>query len=345
MCRKRSKKKKQKEEKKETVVKRTEPMEYYFAWWNVENLFDVEDYEHRTDKLKRAIGKEVTGWTAEILDKKLVQLAEIITGMNDSKGPDLLGVCEVENENVLKKLVAKLQIEGRDYQVAHNDCADKRGIDVAFIFDGNKLVKGLDFAHVVMKRVATRDIYQVNFSCKESEKEFVVIGNHWPSRRPSPLETEPYRIVAAETLAYWNFRIHQIKGDKIPVIVMGDFNDEPFNRSITDYMLGSASELKVLNARKDKPRLFNLMWEEMGKGIGTYYYEHFTMLDQFLVSKGLLHEDSDFTVLKNSVEIISPDKMKEGQYGKPIRFGRPKSKLNEKGYSDHFPIGMKIIVK
>ena len=65
-------------------------MEYYFAWWNVENLFDIENYEHRSDKLKRTIKNELKGWTEEILDKKLTQLADIIHSMNQGKGPDLL---------------------------------------------------------------------------------------------------------------------------------------------------------------------------------------------------------------------------------------------------------------
>ena len=50
-------------------------------------------------------------------------------------------------------------------------------------------------------------------------------------------------------------------------------------------------------------------------------------------------------LLKESIEIISEDKMKEGDYGKPIRFGRPSKNMNENGYSDHFPIGMKILEK
>ena len=223
-------------------------MEFYFAWWNVENLFDVENYEKRTDKLKRTIKNELKGWNDEILDKKLTQLASIINEMNDKKGPDLLGVCEVENDNVLDKLVSKINGSNRDYKLAHNDCEDKRGVDVAFIYDGKKFEKGLDFSHVVMKRVATRDIYQVNFKLIDMDKEIIVIGNHWPARGGGVLESEPYRIVAGETLAYWNYRIHQIKGDDVPIIVMGDFNDEPFNRSLTDYALSTSSKLKVINA-------------------------------------------------------------------------------------------------
>ncbi|MHA1212787.1 MAG: endonuclease/exonuclease/phosphatase family protein [Candidatus Heimdallarchaeota archaeon] len=316
---------------------------YYIAWWNVENLFDSENYKDRSDKLKRTLGNEIKGWNDLILNKKLRQLADVIESMNNDKGPDLIGLCEVENEHVLKKLIKKIKVKDRDYQVAHHDCSDNRGVDVAMIYDANRLEKGLDFSHVIMKRVATRDIYQVNFKTKPSNRDLIVIGNHWPARSAGVLESEPYRIVAGETLAYWNYRIHQIYGDDIGIIVMGDFNDEPFNRSLTDYALSTASEMKVLSATRKTPRLFNLMWNEMGKGIGTYYYQNFpTMLDQFLVSKSFLHEGGAFKVKKKSIDIIRHEKMQNGKYGIPRRFGRPSRTVDTKGYSDHFPIVMKI---
>ncbi|MHA1186400.1 MAG: endonuclease/exonuclease/phosphatase family protein [Candidatus Heimdallarchaeota archaeon] len=346
MCRKFSERRKKKAAEKKAEVRDTEQMtnsEYYIAWWNVENLFDIEGYEHRTDKLQRTLGGETKGWTAEILDKKLSQLADIINSMNENKGPDMLGVCEVENDNVLKKLAVKLNTNGRNYQLAHHDCSDKRGVDVAILYDGDIFEKGLEFSHVIMKRVATRDIYQVNFTTKVTEKPLVVIVNHWPARSAGTLESEPYRIVAGETLSYWNQRIHEIMGEHVAIIIMGDFNDEPFNRSLTNYALSSTSKVKVASARKTTPRLYNLMWTETSKGLGSYYYKgDFSLLDQFLVSKGFLTDEGLFTVDFDSVEIVNFDKMKEGKYGTPIRFGRPSKTVNLEGYSDHFPIGMKI---
>ncbi|MBN1330307.1 MAG: endonuclease/exonuclease/phosphatase [Candidatus Heimdallarchaeota archaeon] len=318
--------------------------EYYVAWWNVENLFDVEHYKERSDKLKRTIGNELKGWNEIVLSRKLHQLAEVIKNMNAKKGPDIIGMCEVENANVLNKLIDKIRMKTRDYQVAHHDCLDDRGVDVAFIYDANKIEKGLDFSHVIMKRVATRDIYQVNFTIKETGKSLILIGNHWPARSGGVLESEPYRIVAGETLAYWNSRISEIVGDLASIIVMGDFNDEPFNRSLTDYALSSNTEEKVINAQKSTPRLFNMMWKEMSKGIGTHYYQNFpTMLDQILVSKAFLVDKGDFFVKKKFVEIIREDKMIDGKYGIPKRFGRPSDKIDLNGYSDHYPVGIKIV--
>lgn len=82
------------------------PSTYYVAWSNLENLFDEENSPRRTQKLQRAIGADLAGWTAARRDRKISQLASVIGQMNDGASPDLLGVCEVENRFVLELLLA-----------------------------------------------------------------------------------------------------------------------------------------------------------------------------------------------------------------------------------------------
>ena len=91
--------------------------EYYLAWWNVQNLFDVEDCPTRPEWLQRRLRRELKGWTQEVLDQKLDQLAWVINQMNDDAGPDLIGMCEVENDNVLRQLVERMAKPGRDYRM------------------------------------------------------------------------------------------------------------------------------------------------------------------------------------------------------------------------------------
>ena len=138
-------------------------MDYYAASWNLENLFDVVDSPQRSDKLQRVLKNELKGWTADVLEKKLDQLAKVIRFMNNNKGPDLLGVCEVENRFVLELLVAKLADLNRPYKIAHDNSQDERGIDVAFIYDESKFIANEQFSHYIQKRTATRDLFQVNF--------------------------------------------------------------------------------------------------------------------------------------------------------------------------------------
>jgi hypothetical protein len=84
------------------------------------------------------------------------------------------------------------------------------------------------------------------------------------------------------------------------------------------------------------------MWPLMGQRIGTHYYDNFpNMLDQFLVSKGLLDDNASITLKPNSAEIIRhPDMTSTDEYESPIRFGRPSKTVNTSGFSDHYPISV-----
>lgn len=313
---------------------------YYIAFWNVENLFDVDRSPERPEWMQRALARELAGWDAEVLALKIGQLAHIIRQMNGGAGPDVLGVCEIENVRVLHQLIAALDLPGRDYDVAHADTADERGIDVAFLFDRAIFEKREQFSQVILKRNATRDLFQVTLGIRASGRELIVIGNHWPARSGGAYESEPYRILAAETLAYWHERIMAIKGANMPVLAMGDFNDEPFSRSLTEYALSSIQAAKVLNARS--PRFFNLMWPLHGQRLGTHYFDNFAnLLDQFLVSRPLLERGAPLRVDLESARVEAfPEMVSRGDYPAPRRFGRPSSGLDATGFSDHYPISV-----
>jgi hypothetical protein len=311
--------------------------EYFIAWWNVENLFDIEDSPDRSDKLQKLLKKELKGWDTQVLEKKLEQLSKIIHRMNDGKGPDILGVCEVENKNVMLQLKDKLNDVDHKYDVVHADTKDRRGIDVAFIYDKNKFEANEVFSHWIVKREATRDILQVNFKIKSTGKILVVIGNHWPSKLGGELTSDPYRMVAGETISYYHQRILEELGEDTSILAMGDFNDECFNRSITDYALSVNNKLKVLKAKN--PLFYNLMWSKITGDTGTHFYDSFQTIDQFWISKGILKE-KDILIKNDTLQIIQHDDMVTtgDVYKKPLRFGRPSDKLNINGYSDHFPI-------
>jgi hypothetical protein len=126
------------------------------AFWNLENLFDLNSSE-------TALIHEFTpdrGWTEEVLNMKIENLAQVIRALHDGQGPDLLGICEVENEPVAQKLIDKI---GRtDYQIAqYNDGPDIRGRDTCLIY--SKKIFRFIYAnsHNVYLRYPTRDIFHV----------------------------------------------------------------------------------------------------------------------------------------------------------------------------------------
>jgi hypothetical protein len=318
------------------------PSQYQIVFWNLENLFDIEDSPRRSDKLQRAIGKDIQGWTQALLDRKVNQLASIIRQMKGGNGPDMLGVCEVENEYVMHLLVQSLAPLGRNYAIVHHDTPDKRGIDVGFIYDANLFSAEEQFNHFVMRRTATRDLLQVNFRTAKN-RLLVVICNHWPSRSGGAEASAGYRAIAGETLAYFHQRILEVKGTETPVLAMGDFNDEPFDSSLVDYALSTRSRQKVVNAKI--PRFFNLMWHIAGQGLGTHYFDNFpNFLDQFLVNRNLVKENASIRALLDSVQIVRFTEMVgTGDYPVPIRFGGMGKDVNENGFSDHFPIAVTVV--
>ena len=226
---------------------------HHIYWWNLENLFDVEDSTSRPDWLVTKLHKELSGWNETILDRKISNLCDIIAQFNSGLGPDILGVCEIENEAVLMRLKTQLDLRlTRNYKILHKDTGDKRGIDIAFFYDEAKYHDDdRIFTLEIMKRHATRDLLQINLTTHNTDRELILVGNHWPSRIGGQYESEPYRIMVGEILSYWIDRIHEIKGRNIAIVVMGDFNDQPYDRSIVKYLGATNNRKRIENARNN----------------------------------------------------------------------------------------------
>jgi hypothetical protein len=312
----------------------------FIAFWNVENLFDIETAD-RPEKIKKMIQKDLDGWNEAILGTKLAQLSKVIRSMNGGAGPDLMGVCEVENRNVLEKLAGKIASDGgRTYQIAHADTSDNRGIDVAFLYDPAiaSTSPAEMFQHWIVKRYATRELFQVNFHI--DDKIIVLVGNHWPSRTAGQYESEPYRMTAGETLSYWIQRIKEELGDDVAIIALGDFNDEPFNRSIREYALSINNKKLVKNG--SNPYLLNLMWPLLTEGKGSHYYgSQWNMLDQIMISRGIVNGKSAWQQDGNA-QIEAVALMSYPKKAGPRRFGIKSTERDTEGFSDHYPVSIKL---
>ena len=145
-------------------------------------------------------------------------------------------------------------------------------------------------------------------------------------------------------MAYFHQRVLEVHGPETPVLVMGDFNDEPFDDSIVRHALGDRERKKVIGATS--PRLWNLMWPLLGQAKPSYYFGSTPhMIDQVLVNKNMAKADSPISVDAGSVEVAMFAEMFSAQsrYRAPIRFGGMGKTVNEGGYSDHFPIGFQVV--
>ena len=289
------------------------------------------------------VDKTVAALTTDGADfQHLVEVDTMILGALVERD----AVCEVENEKVLDLLAKKINLPNRTYTVLAHKSPDARGIDVSFLVDTNVITPSNSQHQVIIKRTATRDLFWATMTIKTTTRQFIAIANHWPSRTAGQYESQPFRMLTGETLSFIISGL--LDQDKnLPIIVMGDFNDEPFNRSMQEYARGTRDPGRVSKSKSG--HLLNLMWPLMqGNDPGTYLFgSDWNMLDQFLLSKGMIKNDSKVKVKKENgkdkVAIFKPSAM-IGSSGRPKRFGRPSrpSSFDNTGFSDHFPITAEI---
>jgi hypothetical protein len=338
---------------------------YLTAFWNLENFFAPEGYAEREPWLAAAMRSELRGWTPELFDRKASQLAVIIAQMKGGLGPDLLGVCEVENRFALQTLADKVNAmrPERNYQLVHVDAAhDQRGIDTAFLYDANVLAVNTAelFSHWVVQRTGTRDITQCTFITRAGN-ELVALANHWPSRSGGPGEgpeySQGFRCTAGETLGYWHDRIREVKGAGTAILAMGDFNDQPFDVSLARHAVAGRERGDVIRAQSAK--FYNLGWKLFNQQVtdhrgkareldGTLYFGgDACVFDQILVAKGLLTGPGKLKVNEASARIEAYPEMVDHRVTEgAMRFGLPRgdapTNTNTFGYSDHFPVSVLI---
>jgi len=315
------------------------------AFYNQENLFNaVDDPENDDAEFLPSAKKE---WTEERYEKKLFNMARVIRSMNDNSGPDIIGFCEVENQGVLEAMVAK-HLSDLKYQIVYKESPDNRGIDVGLIFKKDK------FTFLSMKsdtvilpdRYPTRSILSANLVTKSKDTLHLFV-NHWPSRRGGAEASEKNRVAAAQTLRQSVDGYYKNSG-KANIIIMGDFNDEPTDISIKETLNAqpiSCSEIQKVS-KNNTNTLYNLAYTKKMNGEGSYKYQsEWDMIDQIMVSKNLLKNKS-LHLICGSFEIYKPDFIvtHSGKYeGAPFPTYGGTRYLG--GYSDHFPVLAKFLIK
>jgi len=307
------------------------------ASWNLENLFDVIDDPQKEDEEFLPSGEKE--WTAERLDKKMYNLSRVIRSMNNDKGPDILGVVEVEHQHLLDTLVSKF-LPDKKYKTAYIESPDGRGIDNGLIYNSELFsllsVKGdtikLDDGY------PTRLVLNVNLLTKEKDTLHIYV-NHWPSRRGGEIKSEPNRISAAETLRNSvdkNFSVNPWS----KIIIMGDFNDEPGNISLINHL--RATLFKCDSAEYFDSVLLdlvNISYPDYTQGLGSYKYkDDWNMLDQIIISSSML-DSENFHYICNSFEVYKPDLMvtHSGKF-EGTAFPTYGGSRYLGGYSDHYPV-------
>jgi predicted extracellular nuclease len=317
----------------------------YIAHWNLQNLFDTVDDPKKDDE--EFLPNSKMNWTEDRLDKKMYNLARVIRSMNNDAGPDLLGVCEVENQGLLDTLINRY-LPDLNYKTAYIESPDNRGIDNGLIYKSNEftvLNLQADTVHLA-DGWPTRLIFGVNLLMNNKEK-ITVFVNHWPSRSGGQEKSEPNRIQAAKTLRNDVNSIFKSEPDA-KIFIIGDFNDDPVNVSILETLNAHPLKCDSLNIDYEidpNEELFNLSYYSFEKGEGSFKYKDtWNLLDQIIVS-GSLITGNEINYICNTFEVYKPEFMvtKSGVYeGTPFPTYGGRKYLG--GYSDHFPVIAKFLI-
>lgn len=315
------------------------------GFYNLENLFDYEQDTTIWDSEFTPWGKKA--WTEDKYKEKLANMAYVISQMGIDVTPaglSILGVSEIENKRVLEDLVRQESIADRNYQIIHRDSPDRRGIDVAMLYNPlhftfiHVRMENIDFLYDNGDTLLTREIMHVE-GVLDGDTTHVLI-NHWPSRSGGEKKSSPKRNKAAQKCAFIIDSLKQRNPD-VKILVMGDFNDDPTSAS-TKGILRAKGKLKDVG---DKD-MFNPMYDYYRRGLGSNAYrDNWSLFDQIILSPGLLHKEQDGyffykAIIFNKKYLIQ----RSGQYkGYPFRtFSGDKY---QGGYSDHFPVFVYLVKK
>lgn len=298
------------------------------AFYNLENLFDTEDDPHVNDNEFLPEGSKK--WTQDRYTQKIKRLATVIQHLGDDDGPEVLGLCEVENLGVLKDLVKQEQIASYKYKIIHFDSPDPRGIDVALLYKDSFLKIDSSKVYPVKtgdrEGTGSRDILAV-YGKSKSGTATVLIVNHWPSRVGGEEKTQSKRMIASKMLNEI-LEPYQNKNSEAVILIMGDFNDDPTDSSLVNITAAKSS------ITWSNPGV--LLWDK--DSVGTLEYRgKWNMFDQIIYSvpKSKIYKKvwiGDFGIF--SPEWIRDSKSK--QPGKPWRTYAGQKYTG--GYSDHFPV-------
>ncbi len=317
------------------------PDQIKVAFYNVENLFDMEDNPDKIDEEYMPTSDKK--WTPDRYQKKLDNLYKVLIAIGEKRPPAIIGVEEVENKQVLNDLIQKTPMAKYDYGIVHYESPDVRGIDVALVYDkailkvnnSEKLPVHFDFE----PETTTRDILYVQGTLGKEEVHIFV--NHWSSRRGGLKASEPKRLEAAKVVRAKLDEIFAADADA-KVILGGDFNDEPENKSVAE-VLGATGDTTGIADNG----LYNSVKAMNDKETGTYNYRgNWNMLDQIIVSGAMLNSKTGLRAASQKAGILRQKWMmyndpKYGErpsrtYGGPNYYG---------GYSDHLPVYLELATK
>lgn len=302
------------------------------AFYNVENLFDLEDDPETRDDDFTPEGEN--RYTYSRYKKKSNGIAKTILAMGGWEPVEFIGLCEVENAWVLEGLTIHSPMKEVGYQFIHEDSPDFRGIDIAAIYRPDKFelinykYYRVKFEHAPER--TTRDILYAKGIVPNGDTLHIFV-NHWPSRYGGQFASEPGRIQVAGMIRQKVDSLNAIYKDPY-IVITGDFNDYPNDISIVDHLKAKKS---VAGTRPGD--LINLSYPMMYK-FGTHSFQgEWGVLDQMIVSHSFF-TDGSMTIDPRDIGVFdAPWLITLNAAGGTTTFRTYMGPAYKGGFSDHLP--------
>jgi len=305
-------------------------------FYNVENLFHPSDDSLTADEDFTPTGRY--HWTYKKYYKKVSMIGKVIVALGEGDPPWLVGLAEIENEQVLKDLCYRSPLRKFGYRYVHYNSSDRRGVDVALLYR-DSCVRVLRSRKVPVvfpfdTHARNRDILYavVQFPSGDSLN---VLVNHWTSRYGGYAATVPKR-------NYYAMVVRSLVDSLLSenpcakVLITGDFNDYATDESMIRHL-----RAREYNVRAPDDTLYNLMLPFTRQSLcGSHKHEDFWgCLDQFIVSNAWLtdtcgvHQVGGAHIFDADFLLVDDEK-----YGGKKNFRTFLGPRYVGGFADHLPV-------
>lgn len=325
------------------AISQQNTLEASILFYNVENFFDIYDNPETNDDEFTPHGDR--RWTYKRFTKKSQDISKVILSASGWNPPELVALCEIENLYVLERLTNATPLKSFSYKIIHKESPDFRGIDVALLYNANKFYP-LEYKYIPLQLendsvLNSREILYVSGILGDTDTMHI-FANHWPSRYSGLLESQSYRNLAAQTLRT-ETELLQKKHHNPKIIIVGDFNDQPVDESISVHL--GAIKYSETNINIADNQIFNLSFGWMNKEPGTMKFQsQWSVFDQIMVSGNLLNTDNKLYTHPDWAKIVHlPFLLKKDERYGGLKPHRTYSGFRYAGgFSDHLPVILKI---
>jgi endonuclease/exonuclease/phosphatase family metal-dependent hydrolase len=305
-----------------------------FSFYNVENLFLPDPKpKHKLDPTLSGL----RNWDERKYHHKLSKISHVFKLMKKDKGtlPFMMGLSEVSGRKVLDDLV-KLEPFNSEYGIVHYPSKDERKVDVALLYDKNKVEvihsEAITFLFGTVNENTgsygtTRDVLYSKVAYKGEEIDVFV--THLPSQREKDINGPKRAYILSELRKRI---LNLVNENEKNVILCGDFNENPDDENV-EQILYDDLHRKILE--NPFQQLFSA-----GK-YSTFHYRSGLLFDQIILSKSFFK--SDHILSFHSAEVFNPAQISSRDRkfeGRPFRTYSGTRYLG--GYSDHFPVFVKF---